>query len=153
MLICSVRSSASVAIYLILCLCLRKSLLEKKISSFFFFFPVSKPLTSHSLYHDQIHKNNLCLLTLNHRCEVEERNTKHLEQQVDVLRQSKRTADQRSATLQADIRHSVTDLQEMHKDFQVPRWSVDIPVYFCFFKPSENACCCKVFLCLQILHV
>lgn len=56
---------------------------------------------------------------LNHRCEVEERNTRRLEQQVDVLRRSKKTADQRSASLQEDIRHSMMELQEMHQDFQV----------------------------------
>lgn len=55
------------------------------------------------------------------RCEVEERNTRRLEQQVDVLRQSKGTADQRSVTLQADIRHSMTELEEMHQDFQAAR--------------------------------
>ncbi|XP_075891652.1 keratin-like protein KRT222 isoform X2 [Nelusetta ayraudi] len=55
------------------------------------------------------------------RCEVEEKNTRRLEQQVDVLRQSKSTADQRSVTLQADIRHSMTELQEMHQDFQAAR--------------------------------
>lgn len=64
-------------------------------------------------------ENNLCLLTLNHRCEVEERNTRRLEQQVDVLRRSKKTAEQRSVSLQEDIRHSMMELQEMHQDFQV----------------------------------
>lgn len=59
---------------------------------------------------------------------MEEKNTRRLEQQVDVLRQSKSSADQRSVTLQADIRHSMTELQEMHQDFQVPRCSADIPM-------------------------
>ncbi|XP_078121227.1 keratin-like protein KRT222 [Sander vitreus] len=55
------------------------------------------------------------------RCETEERNTRRLEQQVAVLRESKRNADQSSVTLQADLRHSMTDLQRMHQEFQAAR--------------------------------
>ncbi|KAF1395525.1 hypothetical protein PFLUV_G00012410 [Perca fluviatilis] len=55
------------------------------------------------------------------RCETEERNTRRLEQQVALLRESKRNADQSSVTLQADIRHSMTDLQSMHQEFQAAR--------------------------------
>ncbi|XP_033984928.1 keratin, type I cytoskeletal 18-A isoform X2 [Trematomus bernacchii] len=52
------------------------------------------------------------------RCETEEITTLRLEQQVAVLRESKRKADQSSTTLQADLRHSMTDLQEMHREFE-----------------------------------
>ncbi|XP_037620815.1 keratin, type I cytoskeletal 18 isoform X1 [Sebastes umbrosus] len=55
------------------------------------------------------------------RCETEEKNTRHLEQQVALLRESKRKADQSSTTLQADLRRSVTDLQEMHHEFEAAR--------------------------------
>ncbi|KAJ4944786.1 hypothetical protein JOQ06_013326 [Pogonophryne albipinna] len=51
-------------------------------------------------------------------CETEEITTLRLEQQVAVLRESKRKADQSSTTLQADLRHSMTDLQEMHREFE-----------------------------------
>lgn len=61
------------------------------------------------------------LLASNRRCEMEERNTRRLEQQVDLLRQSKRTSEQSSMKLQADIRHSMTELQEMHQEFQVTK--------------------------------
>ncbi|XP_075941630.1 uncharacterized protein LOC142950144 [Anarhichas minor] len=55
------------------------------------------------------------------RCETEERNTGRLEQQVALLRESKWKADQSSTTLQADLRHSMSDLQEMHQEFEVTR--------------------------------
>ncbi|XP_076584568.1 keratin-like protein KRT222 [Chaetodon auriga] len=55
------------------------------------------------------------------RCETEEKNTRRLEQQVDLLRQSKRKADESSMTLQAEIRHSMTELQEMHQEFEAAR--------------------------------
>ncbi|KAA8594524.1 hypothetical protein FQN60_011659 [Etheostoma spectabile] len=55
------------------------------------------------------------------RCEMEERNTRRLEQQVALLRESKRNAEQSSVTLQADLRHSMTDLQWMHQEFQAAR--------------------------------
>lgn len=64
------------------------------------------------------------LLASNRRCEMEERNTRRLEQQVDLLRQSKRTSEQSSMKLQADIRHSMTELQEMHQEFQVTKGTV-----------------------------
>lgn len=78
----------------------------------------------------------MCLLTLNPRCEVEERNTRRLEQQVDVLRQSKKAVDQRSASLQEDIRRSMMELQEMHQDFQVTQ------MYRC--SPPVFLCCCQI---------
>ncbi|XP_068177083.1 keratin, type I cytoskeletal 17 [Antennarius striatus] len=52
------------------------------------------------------------------RCETEERNTKRLEQQVDLLRRSKRKADEDGVMLQADLQASMTELQEMHREFQ-----------------------------------
>ncbi|XP_049901381.1 keratin, type I cytoskeletal 18-A [Epinephelus moara] len=55
------------------------------------------------------------------RCETEEVNTRRLEQQVALLRESKRKADQNSITLQADLRHSMTELQEMHQEFEAAR--------------------------------
>lgn len=58
-------------------------------------------------------------MTSCYRCETEERNTKCLEQQVVLLRQSKRNADQNCMKLQADLRHSMAELQEMHQEFEV----------------------------------
>ncbi|XP_019121692.1 keratin, type I cytoskeletal 18 [Larimichthys crocea] len=55
------------------------------------------------------------------RCETEERNTRHLEQQVALLRQSKKKAEESSMTLQADLRHSMTELQELHQQFEAAR--------------------------------
>lgn len=55
------------------------------------------------------------------RCETEEKNTKCLEQQVVLLRQSKRNADQSCVKLQADLRHSMAELQEMHQEFEAAR--------------------------------
>lgn len=50
---------------------------------------------------------------------MEERNTRCLEQQVDLLRHSKKKTEQSSMKLQANIRHSVTELQEMKHKFEV----------------------------------
>lgn len=58
---------------------------------------------------------------------MEERNTRRLEQQVDLLRQSKRTSEQSSMKLQADIRHSMTELQEMQQEFQVTKGTAVVP--------------------------
>ncbi|XP_060903890.1 keratin, type I cytoskeletal 18 isoform X1 [Labrus mixtus] len=55
------------------------------------------------------------------RCEMEETSTLHLEQQVALLRESKRKADQSSVTLQADLRHSMMELQELHQEFEAAR--------------------------------
>ncbi|XP_053274198.1 keratin, type I cytoskeletal 18 [Pleuronectes platessa] len=52
------------------------------------------------------------------RCETEERNTQRLEQQVVLLRETKRKADQSSMMLQADIHRSMTELQETHREFE-----------------------------------
>ncbi|MED6236900.1 hypothetical protein ATANTOWER_015793, partial [Ataeniobius toweri] len=53
------------------------------------------------------------------RCETEERTTRRLEQQVALLREAKREADERSMTLQAECHHSMTELQQMDQDFMV----------------------------------
>lgn len=53
------------------------------------------------------------------RCELEERNTRSLEQQVDRLRHSKKKTEQSSTKLQANIRHSLTELQDMKHKFEV----------------------------------
>ncbi|CAG06154.1 unnamed protein product [Tetraodon nigroviridis] len=53
------------------------------------------------------------------RCEMEERNTRCLEQQVDLLRHSKKKTEQSSMKLQANIRHSAAELQEMKQKFEV----------------------------------
>ncbi|XP_042340300.1 keratin, type I cytoskeletal 18-A [Plectropomus leopardus] len=55
------------------------------------------------------------------RCETEEVNTRRLEQQVALLRESKRKVDQNSVALQADLRHSMTELQEMNQEFEAAR--------------------------------
>nr|XP_040041630.1 keratin-like protein KRT222 isoform X1 [Gasterosteus aculeatus aculeatus]XP_040041631.1 keratin-like protein KRT222 isoform X1 [Gasterosteus aculeatus aculeatus] len=55
------------------------------------------------------------------RCETEERNTRRLERQVVLLRESKAKADRSSVTLQADLRHSMSNLQEMHQEFEAAR--------------------------------
>ncbi|XP_035000718.1 keratin, type I cytoskeletal 18 isoform X1 [Hippoglossus stenolepis] len=52
------------------------------------------------------------------RCETEERNTRRLEQQVVLLRETKRKADQSSMMLQADVHRSMTELQETHREFE-----------------------------------
>ncbi|XP_068607482.1 keratin-like protein KRT222 [Brachionichthys hirsutus] len=52
------------------------------------------------------------------RCETEESNTKRLEQQVVLLRRSKRKADENNVMLQADLQNSVAELQEMRREFQ-----------------------------------
>ncbi|XP_034544861.1 keratin-like protein KRT222 [Notolabrus celidotus] len=55
------------------------------------------------------------------RCETEEKNTLRLEQQVVLLRESKRKADESSEMLQANLRHSMTEMQEMHQEFEAAR--------------------------------
>ncbi|KAM7393593.1 hypothetical protein PAMP_020452 [Pampus punctatissimus] len=55
------------------------------------------------------------------RCETEEHNTWRLEQQVAMLRDSKRKAEQSSVKLQAELHHSMTELQEMHQEFEAAR--------------------------------
>ncbi|XP_029907436.1 keratin-like protein KRT222 [Myripristis murdjan] len=52
------------------------------------------------------------------RCEVEERHTKRLEQQVALLRESKRRAEHNSVELEADLQRSMTQLQELHQEFE-----------------------------------
>ncbi|KAM8879545.1 uncharacterized protein krt222 isoform 1-T1 [Spinachia spinachia] len=55
------------------------------------------------------------------RCETEERNTRRLEQQVVLLRASKTKADRSSMSLQADLRLSMSNLQEMRQEFEAAR--------------------------------
>lgn len=53
---------------------------------------------------------------------MEERNTLDLEQQVAVLRESKKKTDESNMILQADIDHSIRELQDIHQEFQVIRF-------------------------------
>ncbi|KAM3842762.1 keratin-like protein KRT222 [Diretmus argenteus] len=50
------------------------------------------------------------------RCEVEEWHTKRLEQQVVLLRESKRRAEHTNVKLEADLQRSMTELQETHQE-------------------------------------
>ncbi|XP_046900099.1 keratin, type I cytoskeletal 19 [Hypomesus transpacificus] len=51
------------------------------------------------------------------RCEMEERQTKRLEQQVGQLRETKRRAELGNITLEAELRSSMSELQQTQKDF------------------------------------
>ncbi|XP_061763322.1 keratin, type I cytoskeletal 18 [Nerophis ophidion] len=55
------------------------------------------------------------------RCETEECNTRLLEQQVAVLRESKKTTEKNCMILQTDIDNSVTELQDVHQQYQAAR--------------------------------
>ncbi|XP_028270209.1 keratin-like protein KRT222 isoform X2 [Parambassis ranga] len=55
------------------------------------------------------------------RCETEEGNTRRLEQQVALLRETKRKVAQGGVTLQADFHRSLTELQQMHQEFEAVR--------------------------------
>lgn len=73
----------------------------------------------------------------------------HLEQQVALLRESRRKADQSSMTLQADLRHSMTELQEMHQEFEVTECTANAchDVFFflsLFFLPGHLSTCVTV---------
>lgn len=57
---------------------------------------------------------------------MEERNTRCLEQQVDLLRHSKKKTEQSSMKLQANIRHSVMELQEMKQKFEVTEHTINV---------------------------
>lgn len=63
------------------------------------------------------------------RCETEERTTRRLEQQVALLREAKREADESSVTLQAECHRSMTELQHMDQEFEVR----PSPLNFFFF--------------------
>ncbi|XP_021168739.2 keratin, type I cytoskeletal 18-A isoform X1 [Fundulus heteroclitus] len=52
------------------------------------------------------------------RCQTEERTTRRLEQQVALLREAKRKADESSRTLQAEFHRSMTELQQMDQEFE-----------------------------------
>lgn len=60
---------------------------------------------------------------------MEERNTRCLEQQVDLLRHSKKKTEQSSIKLQANIRHSVTELQEINQNFEVTEHAANVLYY------------------------
>lgn len=55
------------------------------------------------------------------RCETEERNTRRLEEEVALLRETKRTAEHSSTVLHAEVHRSMTELQEMHREFEAAR--------------------------------
>lgn len=55
------------------------------------------------------------------RCEMEERNTRRLEEQVEMLRVSKRQAEQSSENLKTEVHRSMSELQELHHDYQAAR--------------------------------
>ncbi|XP_049576939.1 keratin, type I cytoskeletal 18-A isoform X1 [Syngnathus scovelli] len=55
------------------------------------------------------------------RCDTEEHNTMHLEHQVALLRESKKKTDQSNMILQADIVHSMTELQDINQEYQAAR--------------------------------
>lgn len=88
-------------------------------------------------------QRNGCLLS-HRRCEVEERNTRCLEQQVDLLRHSKKKTDQSSTKLQANIRHSVTELQELKRKFEVTECKCAFP-----YRPFHN----HVLYCPLLIHL
>ncbi|XP_077381083.1 keratin-like protein KRT222 isoform X2 [Festucalex cinctus] len=55
------------------------------------------------------------------RCDTEERNTMRLEQQVAVLRETKKKTEQSNMILQADIHQSMTALQDINQEYQAAR--------------------------------
>lgn len=64
-----------------------------------------------------------------------------------LLRESKRKADQSSITLQADLRHSMTELQEMHQEFEVTKCTANAYhdlFFFLSFLPLSI--CLSIFL-------
>ncbi|XP_077427116.1 keratin-like protein KRT222 isoform X2 [Vanacampus margaritifer] len=54
-------------------------------------------------------------------CDTEERNTMCLEQKVAVLREKKKKTEQSNMILQADIHHSMTELQDINQEYQAAR--------------------------------
>lgn len=84
------------------------------------------------------------------RCETEERNTCRLEQQVALLRESKRKADQSSMTLQAEFHHSMTELQEMHQEFEVTKCTANACYDIFFFGLVFSPNCLSVSFCLLL---
>ncbi|XP_071777192.2 keratin-like protein KRT222 isoform X1 [Centroberyx gerrardi] len=55
------------------------------------------------------------------RCEMEEQHTKRLEQQVALLRETKRRAEHSCVKTEEDLHRSMTELQEMHQEFEAAR--------------------------------
>ncbi|KAG7260623.1 hypothetical protein CRUP_034809 [Coryphaenoides rupestris] len=58
------------------------------------------------------------------RCACEERQTQRLEQQVALLRETKRRAEETTGQLEADLCHSMTELQDMKQEFNQACWSL-----------------------------
>lgn len=76
---------------------------------------------------------------------MEERNTRCLEQQVDLLRHSKQKTEQSSIRIQANIRHSVMELQEMEQKFEVIDRTLNVLSEWLLLtemspNPSERGC-------------
>ncbi|XP_024269677.2 keratin, type I cytoskeletal 18-A [Oncorhynchus tshawytscha] len=59
--------------------------------------------------------------TIQARCEAEERRTKCLEQQVALLRENQMRVEQTNVQLEAELHHSMTELQDMHQDYVAAR--------------------------------
>ncbi|XP_029632791.1 keratin, type I cytoskeletal 18-A [Salmo trutta] len=59
--------------------------------------------------------------TIQARCELEERQTKCLEQQVALLRENKTRVEHTNVQLEAELHNSMTELQDMHQDYVAAR--------------------------------
>nr|XP_046167306.1 keratin, type I cytoskeletal 18-A-like isoform X2 [Oncorhynchus gorbuscha] len=59
--------------------------------------------------------------TIQARCELEEWQTKCLEQQVALLRENKARVEHTNVQLEADLHNSMTELQDMHQDYVAAR--------------------------------
>lgn len=77
-----------------------------------------------------------------------------------LLRESKRKADQSSVTLQADIHRSMSELQEMHQEFEVTQCTAtacyDIFFYSLlgyFTVPVSSLCLPHCNLFIHIKHI
>ncbi|XP_024296685.1 keratin, type I cytoskeletal 18-A [Oncorhynchus tshawytscha] len=59
--------------------------------------------------------------TIQARCELEEWQTKCLEQQVALLRENKARVEHTNVQLEAELHNSMTELQDMHQDYVAAR--------------------------------
>ncbi|XP_028307965.1 keratin, type I cytoskeletal 18 isoform X1 [Gouania willdenowi] len=59
------------------------------------------------------------------RCDSEEVNTRHLEQHLRLLRETKRTMDESSSRLQDECHRSMTELQYMDREFETA-WALQL---------------------------
>ncbi|XP_029537937.1 keratin, type I cytoskeletal 18-A-like [Oncorhynchus nerka] len=59
--------------------------------------------------------------TIQARCELEEWQTKCLEQQVALLRENKTRVEHTNVQLEAELHNSMTELQDMHQDYVAAR--------------------------------